>query len=222
MPQITGSNILALFRRGILRIWDFRGRDSQRSFWAYAIPCIGILYALFLTLTMPTFGRQMVRSFAFASEQSRLHPEDWHVTYATNGVSYSYLGHDPAVVAQMMPDPTPLLWPTAICALLAIILLSAAAARRLHDRGHSGFWLLGPIALLIAATVAMFHLLPDIFHPSGPKGQMAPQDIKQFLQAFLIMGVINLAYLGSLGAVALQCVLAGKPGPNRYGEMPAA
>lgn len=84
-------------------------------------------------------------------------------------------------------------------ALILTVPYFAVGVRRLHDIGRSGWWLSVPLALAFIAEAA-----------SGPT---AESDLGKALQS-----------LAALSNVALVVFMAmpGEPGPNKFGEPPAA
>lgn len=209
----TPPGIFALIRRGLSMLISFGGRDTRRQFWSFALPVVGIGWFVQFATTFPMLFGQIFAGLARADEMSRANPQDWVVRRSPGSVHYQYVGNDPAVMAQMMPDFGAFLAVTMAVALVVVLLLAAAVTRRLHDRGHSGAWALVPAVLLAIGMVAMMRLTDTL-------GGMTNGNMAGFFGSFVTMFVVNIAYLATLAVLIVQCAMAGVPTPNRYGEPP--
>jgi uncharacterized membrane protein YhaH (DUF805 family) len=99
-------------------------------------------------------------------------------------------------------------------ALLALILFwpsIAMTAKRLHDRGMTGWWQIAPISVIIPAVAAYWYL-------NKPDAASAPVDP-------LVGSAVGIALIVIVAFVVLYpaintLFLRGLPGPNKYGPDP--
>ncbi len=187
-------------RNGFSGLLRFSGRDPARRFWPYA----GVVMALFFFTTFATMAPIMAGTFgrmqAFAAE----HPDQATVTQGPGSYSIEIHGNHP----ELMPDMTPFFTVMQVGCALAVLLLAAAVARRLHDRGRRGWWGLPPLVFL---TVGLTQF-PRFFH-SALTGEMTPNSLKMFGLLF----ANNLLYLASLGLLIFLLAGASQAEENRFG-----
>lgn len=127
------SNMISvrdIARRGFGRLFDARGSDSRTQFWIFGAivfaPLVVIQFAAQIALTFPSFDA-MVAAPGEALAGARMFETQMHglVTSAYVNIGLYLIGS---------------------------ILLLTAAARRLHDRGRSGWWaLILPLGLFATA-----------------------------------------------------------------------
>ena len=97
---------------------------------------------------------------------------------------------------------------------LALLLPSlAVTARRLHDTGRSGWWMLLPVAPLLAAFVVGIATVVSALLSAGGDG--APRSGLIVLLVFF--GLLTLA---AVIIVTVFLCLRSDPGPNKYGPPP--
>ena len=95
-------------------------------------------------------------------------------------------------------------------------LLSAVTVRRLHDRGHSGYWVLASLIISLAGFGYM-HVsgMMDIMNCINPD----PNKITEIMMSpiwsllGLLSTIVNIC-------IFVFCVLDGKPEDNKYGASP--
>jgi uncharacterized membrane protein YhaH (DUF805 family) len=110
----------------------------------------------------------------------------------------------------LLPDLAGLVAQFAIVTAFAVLLLAAAVARRLHDRGRSGLVGLLPLPFLGIG----FAIMPQLFHVAVAR----TPDLHALGRLFPLLFVNNLVYLASLAYLVVQLVSPGTSGPNRFGE----
>lgn len=117
---MAGISIRDIARRGFGGLFDARGSDSRTQFWIFGAlvfaPLVIIQFAAQIALTFPSF-EDMV-----AAPGERLAGARMFETQMQGLVTSAYVNIG--------------------LYLIGSILLLAAAARRLHDRGRSGWWAL--------------------------------------------------------------------------------
>lgn len=179
------------------KLFDFTGREDRASFWPYAAVAFIITMVAGMIIFVPMMSRSLHAMQQFAAQ----HPDQATVTSGPGQYSISIRGNHP----EFMPSGSMALF-LGVTFGLAILLYAAAVARRLHDRGKSGFWGLMPLPFIIYSSVQM----PRMFASVGPGAQ---PDMTVFFSIFLS----NLFYIVTL--IWLIVLLAGpsEPAPNRYG-----
>jgi uncharacterized membrane protein YhaH (DUF805 family) len=194
--------------RSLLR---FSGREARQPFWLWVLAVIatamivwmGYFFLLFAGLTGG------IEKFA------RDHPDQVTRTVGPGSYSIQVNGYHP----EIMPDFTVSVYVMSVIAAVAIALLAAAVARRLHDSGRSGWWGVPTPVLLVGGLAMMARLFTKMQALSAdPTGGPPPA-------IFADLGVVmawNLIYLGSVVMLIILCSMAGTPGDNRYGSIPQA
>ena len=95
---------------------------------------------------------------------------------------------------------------------LALLLPTlAVTARRLHDTGRTGWWMLLPLAPLLATIVVGFAAVMAMFLSSNEDGVMA------LWALFAVCAILALA--ASITLIVFLC-LDSTRGPNKYGPSP--
>jgi uncharacterized membrane protein YhaH (DUF805 family) len=178
-------------------LFSFAGRESRDVFWPYVAGVIVVSMAAMMAVMVPIMASTFSRMRQFAIE----HPDQATITRGPASYSISIEGNHP----ELVPDFGGLIGGIAIATAIAVILLAAAVARRLHDRGRSGFWGLMPLPFLASG----FLLMPRLFKAAEP-------DFSLFGYLFLN----NLIYLAALGTLVVLLAGAGEPRDNRYGPFP--
>lgn len=167
-------------RNGFTGLLRFSGRDPARRFWPYAGVVVGGVMAVMMAAIVPIMNR------IFASMDMPL----------------------PGTSSQPMPDMTPFFTVIQIGMATMVLLLAAAVARRLHDRGRRGGWGLPPV---VFAGIAMT-MFPRLFQ-SFSQGTATPAALKLFGLLF----ANNVLYLGSLVLLIVLLTGASQPTENRFG-----
>lgn len=104
--------------------------------------------------------------------------------------------------------------PMYLLTAILILLAFAAAVRRLHDVGWSGWWMGAYIGMAIAFIAFFFVWRYGLTRDAGGPPAM---DLLRFMPFMLFFSLaMNCAGL----LVFILCVLDGAPGPNRYGPDP--
>jgi uncharacterized membrane protein YhaH (DUF805 family) len=178
-------------------LFDFAGRENRSSFWPYAAAVFGILMVLSMLAMVPS----IYTSIRSMQEYAGKHPENVTVTQGPGHYSMQVHGGD------FTPDFGPMFWMMGLAFLAAIFLYAAAAVRRLHDSGKSGWWGLMPVPFITFSLIAM----PQVF---------SSRDIENGngLGLFFAVFFSNMLYMIAL--ISLIVLLASKStdGPNRFDE----
>lgn len=180
---------------GLLR---FGGRDGRLRFWPYAVFVFALAQIASMASIMPLFTRIMRHALE--------HPERTRVESGPGHFSVEILGSAP----ELAPIIEYAMGISGIVTAVAILLLSAAVARRLHDCDRSGYWGLLPLPFLVAGLALM---------PKAVAGMSSAGEPDLGWLAGLFAN--NLAHLGALGWLIYLLAGAGTPGPNRFGPPPA-
>ena len=196
------GEITAAVGRGFKGAARFSGRDARSHFWPYAIFLFLLNGAATLLAVVPLMMDLFERIRRFAIE----HPEHVRVESGPGHYSIKIQGYHP----ELMPDLGGFALSLAVVGAATAALLAAAVVRRLHDRDSSGLWGLMPLPFLALG----FALIPKLFSGFAT----AAPDMRLFFLLFLN----NLCYLSALVALIVMLAKRGTPGPNRFGDDPAA
>lgn len=209
----TATEIKTSIGHGIRGLARLRGRDSPILFWPYAIATL----LLYLAASVMVIAQMIIGTIVRMQNLARQHPDDFVVHQQPGSYQISYVGDDPAILAQILPDMTMFMTIAIIGNLVFGLLLVAATIRRLHDRSVTGKWLLVP-AIVASVSLALF--VPMISNALDMTGDQAP-DAAMFGQ-FAAVFMLNLVYLISLVLLIVQLVQSGSAVDNRYGPVPSA
>lgn len=177
---------------------NFRGREPRGRFWPYA----GLIIALTVVAAYVVMRPEFTASLARMQEFALAHPDQATIESSGSSHSISVRGFHPG----LMPDIGAMLPGLGLVAVVAVPLLAASVARRLHDRGRTGWWGLLPLPFLAAGflmTRSLFTL--SAFEP----------------MLFVALLANNLIYLGSGLFLIVQLAGERQAGDNRYGADPA-
>lgn len=189
----------ALFRSiayNLRRLADFSGRERQILFWPYAGFVYGLATLISTALTLAPIVNMFMEMMRDINEASR-----------RGGYAQPDFLTAPDALT---PDFSGLVVPIALINALAVLLLAAAAARRLHDKDLSAWWALLPLPSMMVGIVLMPSTMPN-FAYAGAKPD--PQ-----LYWGMLNGMLNMILL--IGLVILL-IGEGTKGPNRFGAEPA-
>lgn len=189
--------MLLSLRYNLARLARFSGRESAGLFWPYVGTVLFLLFVGISGILVPIFTGTFGRMQRFAAE----HPDQSTVTSGPGGYSISIQGNHP----ELFPDMSGITHVMMIGIAIAVLLLAAAVARRLHDRGRSGYWGLLPLPFLFFGLFAM-----------GRVFTANPPDLRLFALIFCN----NLLYLAALLFLIVQLAGGSTPGANAYGETP--
>jgi uncharacterized membrane protein YhaH (DUF805 family) len=104
--------------------------------------------------------------------------------------------------------------PIYLLTAILILLAFAAAVRRLHDVGWSGWWMGAYVGMAITFIACFFYARYALISDAGGPPVIELLRFMPFMMAFgLAMNCVGLL-------VFILCVLDGAPGPNRYGPDP--
>lgn len=181
---------------------NFKGRETRSQFWPYVALIIFLSFAGMGAVMLPEMNASMERMQRFAAE----HPDQATVEQGPGTYSITIHGNHP----ELMPDIGGVMTMITVGFVVIIVLLAAAVARRLHDRGKSGAWGLMPVPFIIFACVMM----PRIF---AQFAQGAPD-----LGMFFVLFFNNMLYIAALIFLMVLLCGASSKGDNRYGPQPSA
>lgn len=193
------SEFLTAVRRNLGAIARFSGRTSRGQFWPYAGMILGLMllgiFAVTLIEIAPTIGKTI--------NYVETHADQGRIVRTSTSVSVQIYGYHP----ELMPDFGGLAGGVAAVLVPTVLLLAAAVSRRLHDVGWPAWVGLAPLPFLGFGLWAFPHLAASF--EKGPD-----------LTLFLMLFANNLAYLATLGGLALLLSRPGTPEQNRHGQTP--
>ncbi|WP_309662559.1 DUF805 domain-containing protein [Sphingomonas sp.] len=188
---------IASLRHCITNLTRTSGRDRRDQFWPY----VGTVFA----------GVFLVWEVSFSVAISRLqkvivtNPDAISVASGPGVFSAHFHVPSPPQVANMF---NALLLVMAIIALITIFLLAAAAVRRLHDRGSSGWWGILPIPFLLFGFAGFGY-----FQSQMGGGGQPPMGL------FMAMFFNNFIYIVCLVILIVMLASKSNPADNRYGPI---
>ena len=194
--------IFASIRHNLANLFRFSGRDSRALFWPYAITIFLLAILAGILLFIPVMTEMMTRAMDYA----RTHP---------GGLPRTAPGQPPVLPPELMPDMSAMIVPGLIVNLVAILLLAAAAVRRLHDCDRTGWW---------AALPLPFHVVAAVIGPAAAKGMTdAMTTYPPHRSPLMMLSSLNSACsLLALLVLVILLVAEGTKGPNRFGDRIAA
>lgn len=191
--------MLAALKHNLTRLADFKGRDTRSQFW----PWTGCVMASVMAVWFVAVGSVMTATMGRMQAYAEAHPEQATVTTVGRNTSIVIEGSPPGLV----PDFSGLFGVMGGIVVAVVVLLAAAVARRLHDRGRSAFWGLAPLPFLAFGLIAMHRMMGQFTVGAGePDGTL-----------FTAIFLNNIVYLAVLLTLIIQLSGAGRAEPNRFG-----
>lgn len=202
---MAGISIRNIARYGFGRLFDPHGSDSRTQFWVFGAlvfaPLVIVQFAAQIALTFPSFEEMFA-----AAPGERLSGARMLETQMQGLVTSAYVNIG--------------------LYLIGSILLLAAAARRLHDRGRSGWWaLILPLGLLATGLGQAEQMAAAVKRMPAMLAKMERQPSPDASAMFDWVAKANAPsdgpnWLGVIGALLLLGLLidlarAGTGGPNR-------
>ncbi|MGO4167187.1 DUF805 domain-containing protein [Novosphingobium sp. YAF33] len=111
----------------LVRLAKFSGRETRAAFWPWAAVVVGLVLLGGVAAMTPQVLASMAKMRKFALE----HPDQATITSGPGHYEISIEGHHP----ELMPDMGPFVLALEGTMAVLIVLIAAAAVRRLHDRG---------------------------------------------------------------------------------------
>jgi len=188
--------------RGFKSLARFSGRDTIGQFWPYA----GVVFVGVLALGGAAMAWAMQGMIAAMQTFAAEHPEA--ATTQSSPGSYS-ISIDASHPDAPTLDFSAFFGVLAIVVVVAVVLLAAAVCRRLHDCNRPGFLGLAPVVFLVGGLSLFPMMMADMAGETEPN-----------MGLFFGLFLNNIAYLGALLALIIQCTRKGTSGANRYGADP--
>ena len=199
------SEIKGSIRHGFGGVTRFSGRDTRGQFWPFAIFLFLATSALSYIAMIPDLLRMMTGLIEVVEKADRDRA-------AGLPVSAPFPGKDGSIPPEMIPDFTTTFLLTGALNAIAILLIAAAVARRLHDRDRAGYWGLMPLPFSIIGLVFGVRMVDQMMR--APFGGGSP--LVSLLMLNAAAGWALLAFL------VVLLVGDGTEGPNRFGPAPPA
>ena len=178
---------------------DFSGRSTRAQFW----PFVFLIYALGQIISFAAVY-PLFNAMGVVAEQQA-------------AGTMSQQAADAALGEAMLALIPQFFWLIVISGTANVVLLAAAATRRLHDTDRSGWWGFPCAILMLTGTFLMYQAFL-IFTGWGNDPGAASFEAAMAIVVPLLLN--NLVYLGFFVALIIFCATDGTPGPNRYGEDP--
>lgn len=191
---------------GLRNLTNFSGRDRPGIFWPYAGLVVGTAYVLSFLFTLPAMMRLMQASLTTMVK-------DMERARSGEDLDLAALQAE-LLFGEFAETMRSILLPSAVLTVLAVLLLAAAVARRLHDRDRTGWWGLLPLPFWMVGFVLVFRFMETL---EGFLAGVAPDP-----GFFFLVMALNLAQLAALAFLVYHLASRGTTGPNRYGEEPLA
>lgn len=194
--------LTASMRHCLRNLARFDGRDRPRDFWPYASVLVAALMlgsAAAITPEMTTWSDKIM---AFVAA----HPDQTEVVQRGTSQVIKIRGRHP----ELIPDFSGFVGAMQIMSVLAVALLAAAVARRLHDTGRSDLWGLAPLPFLAVGLILIPRTI--IGMTTGHPPQLATISM-----VFGILFVNTIFYLIALMRLAFLLSRDSEPAPNRFG-----
>ena len=193
------DELLPSIRHNLTRLFQFEGRDTNRQFWPWAIFIFIIQMIAGFLLMAPMMANLMTRAIQIGAIDPKEGEPDPDIVAARMET----------MMQEMLVDFEGLWLPSLILQVVAVLLLAAAVARRLHDRDRTGLWGLMPLPFIVLGTVNM-PLVAD---------SMAGRPLTGLESVSLALGY---GYWIALLSLVVLLVGKGDEGPNRFGPSPQA
>jgi len=188
-------------KHGLVNLANFDGRDARQTFWYYVLFVVILRFCAGLAVSIPMMGQAM--RVGFSAAQNHADPA------AMQGQMF-------AAIASAMPT---MMWLSIAVGVVTGLLLVASLVRRLHDSGHSGWWVLLPIAIhayVLAQSPAALHRAMAVMQQFSLRDGIASNP------AAMMQAQGTMALLGWVPAILIIIagVLGSTDGPNRFGDEP--
>jgi len=194
--------MIAETRYALGNLTRFDGRDSRRTFWFYVAALVIANVVMGVIATVPFMAS--VAGTAASQVQNGGTPQDMVQ----------------AMMVDMASGMKTQLVVSAVLAAITFALFAAAFVRRLHDSGKTGWIALIPLMTTAYVQVFAFTHVDDII--MAMQAAMAANDPQQIADLeSTLRGYSAVGWIGYLVVIVFGA-LQGNPGPNRYGEAPAA
>ena len=190
--------MLASLKYNATRLLNFSGRESRVLFWPWA----GCVFVVAFIGYGAVVGSMMAGTIGKMQAFAEANPDQATVVSTPGSYSVSIEGSQP----ELMPDFGLIIPMVGAMVAFIVLLLGAAVARRLHDRGRSAFWGLAPLPFIGFALFGMSVLFGQFESGGEP-------NIGLFLAIFLN----NMVYLAVLATLVIQLAGASRPEADRFG-----
>lgn len=199
--------MLQAIKHGLGNLTNINGRDARQPFWLYVLFLYLVSMAISMVVTMPMMGNVM----ATAVQQGMAQAGNADPAAADAAARAAIT----VAVGDMLPT---IIWTSVATALLLILGLSAALARRLHDSGLSGYWALLPVGLQAFSTAMVPVQMAKVQESMAAAMSGDPtQSLAAIQNSF---GPGPLAAWAAIAVVIALGVRKSDEGSNRYGEVP--
>lgn len=189
--------------RGFRSVGRFSGRDTRGEFWPY----VGAVVALVFIVQAIGMGAVMADMVGKVQAHIAAQPILVIDENLPPDTPVRLASAPPELPPPPMPDFRILGATLGVTIVLAVSLLAAAVARRLHDRDMTAIWGLMPVPFLGIAAVGFPLMMADMMASEAPN--------------FGLVGLLflnNVAYMAALVTLIIILAQRGTSGPNRFGE----
>ncbi|MFN3231552.1 MAG: DUF805 domain-containing protein [Alphaproteobacteria bacterium] len=150
----------------------------------------------------------MFRELLKAGERYRQFVADNPDLPVVNQTGTGFLEHNEERLLELMPDMAAIALGMSAITVLFVLLIAAATARRLHDRGKSGWWGVAMMPYLLVGLGTAF---------------LDPRQLIE-LETIILIGwaVSGVFFSGLLIYLIVQLASRGNHGENKFGQVPQA